>query len=391
MIRTLLALLFSLVFTHYAYSQEKQEATRNTTITKAILGNIIFNDPALSNPTGQSCGSCHDANQHFADPGVTVRDGAVKGALGFRNAPSLKYAMTIPPLSGGNHDEWQGGLFWDGRANTLEEQALGPFFNPLEMNNTQVGLAKALRQSTYIQHFQTLFGENIIKDDAALIAGAAEALAEFQRTDIFAPFDSKFDYVEAGLMAFTEEEEHGKKLFNGGGPGFGNCVDCHSGNYQGKSIFTQYVHHNILVPRNPDLSYYQQPKTVNPDGKKFTDLGLGQNLKITNSSIDGEAARAKGLFRTPSLRNIAETGPYMHNGVFRTLEEVVDFYVEIQRAGPAEVSENQSLLLSTILEFSEADQKALVAFLKTLTDGYPAPKALKDRLRAYQKTLPNNL
>ncbi len=382
--RTHLLLFWIIALTCHS-SLAKTEQTAQVGL--AELGAILFNDTTLSQPKGQACSTCHNPAKHFADPGTAVREGAVKGAVGFRNTPSLKYAAAAPEFSGGDYDEWVGGLFWDGRSNSLEEQALEPFFNPVEMNNTEAGLAKALRQPHYKPLFESLFGSKVLKDDTALVRAAAQALADFQRTPLFAPFDSKYDYVQAGLMTFTPSEERGKRLFNGGGPGFGNCLDCHSGSFQGKDIFTRFVHHNILVPRNTELAFYKQPETVNPQGKAFIDIGTAMNKGVINSPIEGETTRAKGLFRTPSLRNIEKTAPYMHNGVFKTLEEVLNFYIDIHKFGPPEVRENKSAMLSTILEITQQDKKDIIAFLKTLTDGYPASAEIKNKLREKQKAV----
>lgn len=353
-------------------------STAQAKITEETLGTIIFNDPDLSNPKGLSCARCHQPDKAFADPGNAVSAGAVEGSFGKRNTPSLKYISFVPAFSYSDWSEsWRGGQFWDGRVDTLEEQALGPFLNAFEMNNTEAGLAASLRKSTYIQHFKTLYGEATVKDDGKLVRAAAKAVAAFQRTEIFEPFDSKYDYMEMGLVEFTAQEKRGEELFDGQGM----CIDCHVGRDGEKQLFTQFAHHNIKVPPNPELAFYTQPKAINPDGKKFVDLGTGLNPKLTKE----EAAKARGVFKTPSLRNIAVTAPYMHNGVFASLDEVMDYYIDMEKFWPAEVDENRSSLISSALNFSEQDKADVIAFMRALTDGYDAGPGMKKRLREAQE------
>ncbi|WP_054113525.1 cytochrome-c peroxidase [Marinagarivorans algicola] len=347
---------------------------------KEALGAVIFNDVSLSSPAGQSCATCHNAASAFADPGKAVSEGVVKGAFGNRNVPTLKYAQYSPPLQKEEYaDEWRGGQFWDGRVDSLKEQALGPFFNPVEMNSTPTKLAQALRSAAYAPLISAAYGKAVLTDEDALINAAADALEAFQKTPVFAPFDSKYDYYKIDLVKLSKLEERGEMVFNSGGM----CIDCHLGRVGERQIFTRFVHHNILVPPNPELPFYQQPATVNPAGKAFVDAGTGNNPKLSEK----EKLIAKGMFKTPTLRNIALTAPYMHNGVFKTLEEVVEYYTKMEKFWPPEVNENPSRLMSTSLSISEYDKKALVAFMKTLTDGYDAPPELKAKLRAHQEGL----
>lgn len=345
---------------------------------KEVLGNILFNDLTLSNPVGQSCASCHKPEGAFADPGMAASEGAIKGVFGNRNTPTLLYAsMTIPFEELSYEKGWQGGLFWDGRANTLQEQALGPLLNPIEMNNTVEGLAKKLRATSYYGSLKAVYGEALDTSDQAAVDAAADALAVFQQTEQFQPFTSKFDYAEFDLVELTQQEFEGHHIFQGKGM----CIDCHSGRFDGDDLFSSYRHHNIRVPVNPELAFYTQPKSVNPEGKAFIDIGLGLNTRLTAE----DQKLARGLFRSPSLRNIALTPPYMHNGVFKTLEEVIDFYNDIDSKGPPELSENMSSLLSTPLELTEQEKAALIAFLKTLTDGYEVPAETYRTLKAKRK------
>ncbi len=360
-------------------SNTSSSSTQPPGITPAILGNILFNDPSLSNPAGLACRNCHDEAKAFADPGMAVSEGAVKGTFGSRNTPSLKYAMLAPALIGQEGHSWSGGLLWDGRVNTLEEQALMPLFNPAEMNNTEAKLAQTLRQSTYIQHFATLYGENTVKDDTLLTKAAANALQAFQQTDLFKPYNSKFDYVAAGLLKYTEQEKRGQALFRREAA----CTDCHQGFFNYSEQFTSYGHHNIHTPVNTHLAFYTQPESINPEGKAFIDKGTAANPQLS----EAEKNETLGLFRTPTLRNIALTAPYMHNGVFKTLEEVIDFYNDPAQFPKPEVVENRSDLLAFSLNLTQEDKAALIAFLKTLSDDYPADQALQKQLRGKQEAL----
>lgn len=344
---------------------------------KEALGAMLFHDASLSNPAGQSCASCHGAAGAFADPGKVVSEGAVKGAFGHRNAPSLKYAKFSPPFQRRAGGDWRGGQFWDGRADSLKQQALVPFYNPLEMNTTPAQLAKALRSANYQAQISAAYGKAALSSDSAITQAAADALEAFQQTEVFAPFDSKYDYARVGLIELSPQEMRGEDVFNTEA----SCIDCHLGSINNQEIFSRFVHHNILVPRNPKLPFYSQPKAINPQGEAFIDIGTAANPALTPE----EKLIAKGIFKTPTLRNIALTGPYMHNGVFTTLEEVIDFYNKIEDFGPPEVSENKSNLLALSLRLSEDDKKALLAFLHTLTDGYPASPELKAQLKAYQQ------
>ena len=343
-------------------------------VQKAALGSAIFHDTSLSNPPGQSCATCHDPAKAFADPGKDTSPGALEGKVGNRNAPSLMYLKYVMPFGKEEWStEWRGGFFWDGRANTLQEQARGPILNPLEMNNTVEGAAKALKAAGYAPLIKSLYGD--LNDDEAWVDAATDALAEFQLTDTFAPFTSKFDYSEAGLVKLTKQEERGHQIFNAKGM----CIDCHSGRFDAHNIFTQFKFHNILVPKNPGLGFYDLPKDSNPDGRKYIDPGLANNPHLTGE----DKKQAFGQFRSPSLRNVAITAPYMHNGVFKTLREVIQFYNKMENFWPAETFENQSRMINTQLNLTPEEIQALVAFLKTLTDGYEVTPEIAQKLKEH--------
>jgi cytochrome c peroxidase len=322
-------------------------------IQKATLGNLLFNDVTLSNPAGQACATCHVASAAFAEnKAVSV---GVTGSLGTRNAPTLMYNKYTPAFREFDvQGAWVGGQFWDGRANSIQEQALGPLLNPIEMNNTRATLAKNLRNVKYLTLFTKIYGDEILKNDDLLINAATDALSEFQVTDTLSPFTSKFDYAEKGLIKLTEQEQLGRKIYEKN-----MCTDCHAGIAEDKQIFTNFRFHNIMVPPNPAI----------PGDETTPDAGLANNPNLNVAQKKSSA----GQFKTPTLRNIALTAPYMHNGVFTTLKEVVEFYNDMEdreRWGPTPFAENSSQLLNTKLGLSAQEIDALVAFLKTLTDGY---------------------
>ena len=351
-----IGIFVGLLFTYCATAQLPAPVLSDD---KIALGNILFNDPALSNPPGQSCATCHKPDRAFSEDRV-VSEGAAK-VLGTRNAPSLMYAQFSIPLA---YEEWRktwvGGQFWDGRADTLAEQALGPLLNPAEMNNTRQTLATSLRGLSYKGMMESIYGKAAFADDDTLIAAAADALQAFQMSATFAPFTSKFDFAERGLVELTEQEKLGAKLFDTKAA----CMDCHAGIGNDRKLFTQFSYHNILTPPNPALN------------NGLPDPGLALHPKLN----EAEKKLAQGRFKTPTVRNIALTAPYMHNGVFKTLREVIEYYNEVdnrERWGQAGFPETQSHMLRSRLELTEEEIEALLAFLDTLTDGYilPTPQA----------------
>lgn len=330
------------------------------------LGQFLYFDENLSINQNQSCASCHLPSSGFADPDthLPVSEGSIAGLFGGRNAPSSGYAAFFPEftLSGGV----QGGQFWDGRASNLTEQAKGPFLNPVEMgmsSKAAVILAVESSSAGYSQLFADMCGANAFDDarnnfqpgiDSAYHC-LADAIAAFERSEVFSPFSSKYDAVEAGMATFTAQEEEGLALFRGRG----KCSHCHSlGGGKEKDVFTDFKFHNIGVPSNPELIALAGLPS------DFVDPGLGGFLNDP---------KEVGKFKTPHLRNIELTGPYMHNGVMTTLKEVVNFYntrdVEGAWAAP-EVSENLNSKFVGDLGLTDAEEDAIVEFMMTLTDGY---------------------
>ena len=339
-----------------------------TKLTKAQLGEKIFFDQHLSNPVGQSCGSCHNPKRAFTDDRqLSTSPGAVNGLFGSRNTMALTYAMYTPPLHYDAAEElFIGGLFWDGRANTLEDQAKIPFFNPVEMNLKDVPtLATRIRAADYYRDYIGIYGGNN-HDPQTILNNVADALATFQRTGPFNAFTSKFDYYLKGKASFTPQEKRGFELFTSKA----KCSLCHitdPDEAYGKVLFTDFTYDNIGVPANPANKFYTLPAAYNPLGASFLDFCLGHTV---NNLHDNGAQ-----FKVPTLRNIELSAPYFHNGVFNTLEKVVHFYNARDRESVVpEVGGNVNGEELGDLKLTRSEEAQIVAFLKTLTDGYKPHK-----------------
>lgn len=354
--------------------------------TKAQLGALVFADTKLSRPEGQGCADCHTARVAFRDPETshTSSMGAVAGRFGVRNAPTAMYARYVPPLRKDDRDQrWTGGLFWDGRANTLEDQAGAPLLNPLEMNNPdKASVVATIRRASYEPAFRELFGPHALDDVDTGFAHVTEVLAAFERTQAFAPFSSKYDRYLAGETALGDAEQRGLAIFED--PARGNCAGCHP-NRPGPDgalpLFTDFGYGNLGIPRYGNNKFYDQPPEMNPDGDRYIDHGLMTTV--------GDPAQ-DGKFRVPTLRNIAVTPPYGHNGYFENLPFLLDF-LNTRDVGSREVgtcSRSSPLALcawpaaevpATMdrhsighLGLTERDLQDLLAFLETLTDEAPS-------------------
>jgi len=343
----------------------------NVSPTEA-LGKQLFFDPLLSDPPGQSCASCHAPQSGFADPRQTaVSEGVHHGRFTRRNAPSIAYLGLVLPL---HYDEKEGtyigGLFYDGRAKGFVDQIEGPLFSPVEMANaSKHRLIERLRKSSYLAEFRKLFGEEALADTDSGFAQLGEVLAAFQRSREVSPFSSKYDLYLAGKVTFTAAEQRGLKLF--ADEKKGNCAACHPhepGPDGSPPLFTDFTYDNIGLPKNTKSPYLTQSGEFNPAGKSDIDLGLGATVNDR---------RQNGKFKVTTLRNISLTAPYMHNGMFATLEEVVDFYNTRDvdpKWSPPEVPENVNKEELGDLKLADNEVQDIVTFLKTLTDGYTLPE-----------------
>ncbi len=332
------------------------------------LGRLLFFDPMLSTPPGQSCSHCHSPAAGFGNPNqqLPVSRGAHPDRYGNRNDLTASYAAFVPPLAFDEEEGlWVGGLFWDGRATSLAEQAKGPPLNRLEMANPDVGaVAAAIRDATYRDQFLAVFGAGALDDGEQAYEYMAEAIAAYETTEEFSPFDSKYDLYLAGEAELTAAELEGLALFESEEKG--NCSACHisrPGPDGSPPLFTDFTYDNLGTPKNPENPFYFLPPELNPDGLEYVDLGLGP--------VVGDPA-LNGFFRVPTLRNAEVTSPYMHNGVFHTLYQVVSFYNSRDVAPwPApEVPTNVNRDELGDLGLTPREMESIVAFLKTLTDGY---------------------
>jgi cytochrome c peroxidase len=337
-----------------------------TTDTTALpdLGSRLYFDTSLSNPPGQSCASCHLPAVGFADPDniFPTSEGAIVGRFGNRNSPTASYAAFIPPFhfkaDGAAGGEFVGGQFLDGRASSLELQAQAPFLNPLEMNMVdEEAVIAQVRLTAYAGEFENVFGVGSLADTNTAYDQVSQAIAAFERTALFSPFSSKFDAVQNGTGVFTVAEQNGRNLFNGKA----DCNRCHRTRNGSPQVFSNFEYRNIGVPGNPANPFLTLDPALNPDGPAFVDLGLGGVLADTDEN---------GKFRTPTLRNIGITAPYMHNGVFDTLAEVIDFYNRRDLDGVVpEVNQNVDNGGNIgNLNLTPAEVSDLIAFLETLTD-----------------------
>jgi len=336
--------------------------------TKERLGKLLFFEKSLSTPPGQACSNCHEPEVAFSDPdrGLPVSKGARPDRYGNRNDMPVAYAAFVPPLHRDPDENiWVGGLFWDGRADSLAEQALGPPLNPLEMANPGTAtIAERLRALDYAGLFAEVYGPDALANPTTAFTNMANAIEAFQKTPEVSPFSSKYDHWLRGETNLSEQELRGLKIFEAEDKG--NCAACHPGKPTEDGtppLFTDYTYDNLGVPRNPENPFYLLPAELNPDGFAFVDLGLGATINDPSEN---------GKFRVPTLRNVEITAPYMHNGVFKTLFQVVAFYNTRDVADwPApEVSENVNKEELGDLGLTNQELEDLVAFLRTLTDGW---------------------
>lgn len=355
--------------------QPTPAATAETPPALVQLGELLFSDATLSSnadhsgPGGQSCASCHVPAQAFTDPDTSrpVSAGSVAGRFGHRNAPTVAYAAFVPPLSATLEDGdvlWTGGLFLDGRVDSLEAQATQPFLNASEMNNASPAEVVArLRASPSATPFLQVFGADALDPghEEQAFARIASAIAAYERTPAVSPFSSRFDDYLAGRGKLTAEELEGMAVFVRADKG--NCAACHSmarGPAGQPPLFTDFSYDNLGVPRNADPTYFP------PD---FVDEGLGATLAARGVA---SADRFRGKFRVPTLRNIARTAPYMHNGVFTSLRQVIEFYStrdsDPGRWGATEIPSTVNRTELGNLRLSDREINALVAFLQTLND-----------------------
>lgn len=362
---------------------------------KEELGRAIFFDQNLSMNYNQSCAACHGPEagwtgpEPFTNAHGAVYEGSIPGAFGDRKPPSAAYATQSPVLSVDKKGLFVGGNFWDGRAtgeilgNPAAEQAKGPFLNPVEQALPTYGkLVARVCAATYGALFRQVWG-----DAACDPANAAKAydyigysVAAYEASPEVNAFSSKFDYFKMDMAKFTKQEQLGYALFRGKA----KCAKCHIANGQ-QPLFTDYTFDNLGVPKNPENPVYLH----NPD---FVDPGLGGFL-ATRADYAAYADANMGKHKVPTTRNVGKglpaiTKAYTHNGYFKTLEGIVNFYNtrDVKPACPDDYTEAQALAagcwpapevaenVNTAelgnLGLTPDEEAAIVAFLKALSDGY---------------------
>jgi cytochrome c peroxidase len=324
------------------------------------LGAKLFRDPALSASRKLACATCHDPANAFS-PSTELPPN-------LRAAPSLRYLQLVPAFSEHFHDSDgddgidqgpAGGFDWDGRAASLHDQAMGPLFSPIEMANASpAALAKTIRGSSYAQTFQTIFGDGVLATDDAVIKALLVALEAYQQDPReFYPYSSKFDDVLHGRASFTAQEARGFALFTN--PEKGNCARCHPSS-GAHPAFTDYGFAAIGAPAVA--------------GSHAVDLGLCGPLRTDLASHPEYC----GMFKTPSLRNVAKRRRYFHNGSIASLRDVVRFYAT-RDSNPGlwntDLPSRYRVNLDVGAPFTEKNPRLsdedvgdLVAFLKTLSD-----------------------
>ncbi|SEJ58474.1 cytochrome-c peroxidase [Paraburkholderia diazotrophica] len=321
----------------------------------AMLGKEIFFDTSLSASGKQSCATCHSPAHAYGPPNdLAVQMGGEHMTLqGYRPPPSLMYLyrqpnFSIGPDSAENDDNPanlaqlasqaagtqraqktagaapaaaemvpQGGLFWDGRVDTLQQQASGPMLNPVEMaNKDDAEVLHKLQNARYAKTMMQLFGPNIFKDQRLAVAEAMFAVARYQIEDpSFHPYTSKYDYWLEGKARLSQAELRGLHLFND--PDKANCAGCHlskPGRDGLPPMFTDFQYEALGVPRNTALTQNRDPH--------FFDMGICGPFRTDLK----DQTQYCGMFLTPTLRNSATRHAFFHNGIYNNLDDVMAFY-----------------------------------------------------------------
>jgi cytochrome c peroxidase len=375
----------------------RAEAYRQAAALTA-LGRLLFFDPVLSASGKLSCASCHSPAHAFGPPNdLPVQAGGVDMKRpGVRAVPSLEYLQAVPQFTEHyfeSEDEGDesvdngptGGLTWDGRADRGRDQARLPLLSPFEMaNDAPAAIVARVRHAGYDAALGRIRGDSVFQDSGTVFAAILDALEAFEQDSAtFYPYSSKYDAYLAGKAELSAAEARGLALFDD--PAKGNCAQCHiskRGNDGTPPQFTDYGLIALGVPRNRDI-----PANADP---RYHDLGLCGPYR-TDLAAHAEYC---GLFKTPTLRNVATRMTFFHNGVFHSLRQVIEFYVQrdtdpgkwYPRKRDGGVDKYDDLPapylanLNTDPPFDrhpgdapaldDAEIGDLIAFLETLTDGY---------------------
>lgn len=356
---------------------------------QAALGEKIFKDTSLSASGAQACSTCHDpANGHSPSNALAVQLGGPAGAdQGIRKAPGIRYLLTNTAFFFDSEGTPTGGFFWDGRVDTLADQAAEPFLNDFEMANPdKASVIAKLSAAAYAAEFKSVYGANVFSDVEGAYKRMTLAIQSYEREDSeFNSFTSKYDAFLKGQATFTQQELRGLALFNS--PTKGNCAGCHpsaKGADGSPPLFTDFTYDNLGVPRNADI--------LRNGVATYFDLGLCERPDIKATRPD-----LCGAFKVPSLRNVALRKAFFHNGKFKTLKDTLTFYVQrdtnpekfyplvppvtgvpqkfddlpdIYKANvnTTEVPYNRTVGDAPALSDAEIDD--VIVFLNTLSDGY---------------------
>jgi cytochrome c peroxidase len=389
----------------------------------AQLGREIFFDASLSSSGKIACASCHSPEHAYGPPndGPVMLGGPKLSLQGVRAVPSLTYLERQPDFSIGPDDRGnenvnleeqaalgktakrarktatqtsesaanivpQGGLFWDGRADTLQIQAAGPLLDPREMDGGSIEIvAGKLRHAPYVNGFTELFGEAVLLNQRLLVSEALFAIARYQIEEpSFHPYTSKFDYWLEGKARLSESEMRGYRLFNDqDNANCGGCHISHPSRDRLPPLFTDFQYEALGGPRNTALEGTKDAE--------YFDLGVCGPIR-TNIA---DQTQFCGMFKTPSLRNTARRHVFFHNGVFQTLQQVMDFYNfrdtnpekvypraadgKVQKYNDVPVKFHANVDVSDppfdrdpgeAPAMTDQDEADIIAFLKTLNDGY---------------------
>jgi cytochrome c peroxidase len=361
------------------------------------LGKAIFLDPSLSGSGRLSCASCHSPTHAYGPPNALAAQvgGRLLDRQGARAVPSLRYVLNRTPIWNKafianpaertlEADESPvGGFAWDGRFNTLREQAAFPLLAGNEMGNadpTEVGTK--LQRATYAEEFRQVFGASVLHDPKLAFGQALIAIERFELEDpSFHPYSSKYDDYLEGRVNLSPRELHGLALFDD--PKGGNCASCHpdrKGADGSHPLFTNYQFEALGVPRNAEIAANAQAG--------YFDLGICGPLREDQSEQRGYC----GMFKTPTLRNVATRSVFFHNGHFHTLKDALRFYVLrdtnpqlwYPKSGsrtdkfndlPASLKANVDVIDEPLTRaagappvWSDADIDDVMSFLKTLSD-----------------------
>ena len=360
-------------------------AAAPTEADRVAVGEKLFNEVKLSASGRQACASCHvKARGHADAEGVFLPlGGPGLDQQGLRSSPTLHYLNSNTAFRLDAQGKPEGGFTWDGRADSRVLQASAPLLAANEMAQPDAAaVVRAVRSLSYFNALQLAYGLDAAAGDPQVLQATLQALADYQAGDTdYQPYTSKFDFVQQGRASFTVQEARGLAAFNDAQRG--NCQSCHSSSApagQAAALFTNFGYFALGVPRNVSLA------TADPG---FFDMGLCGPLRTDLA----HRTDLCGLFKVPTLRNVAVTAPYFHNGAVATLEEAVSFYATrdidparwyptlggvVQRfndlppAYRGNVTQQApfGLVPGAAPRLSAQDVADIAAFLRTLTDGY---------------------